>query len=82
MSNKQPISTFLGIAAAVVLVSSSYAAIINVPGGQPTIQAGINAAVNGDEVVADVQIGENLRDLRWLRSPHGITCKKRRQKPS
>ncbi len=32
MSNQQPISTFLGIAAAAVLVSSSYAAIINVPG--------------------------------------------------
>ena len=33
MSNQQPISTFLGIAAAVVLVSSSYAAIINVGPG-------------------------------------------------
>ncbi len=32
MSNKQPISTFLGIAAAVVLVSSSYAADIFVNG--------------------------------------------------
>ena len=37
MSNKQPISTFLGIAAAVVLATSGSAAIINVPGGQPTI---------------------------------------------
>ncbi len=50
MSN-QPISTFLGIAAAVVLATNAHAAIINVPGDQPTIQAGINAAVNGDEVV-------------------------------
>ena len=52
MNTKQPISTFLGIAAAVgVLVSSSYAAIINVPGDALTIQAGIDAAINGDEVV-------------------------------
>ncbi|MCH9022482.1 MAG: hypothetical protein IID32_06930, partial [Planctomycetes bacterium] len=29
----------------------SQAATINVPGDQPTIQAGIDAAVNGDEVV-------------------------------
>ncbi len=55
MSNKQPISTFLGIAAAVVLAANSHAGgTINVPGDQPTIQAGINAAVNGDEVVVAI----------------------------
>ena len=61
MNNRQSISTFLGIAAAVVLVSSSYAAIINVPGDQPTIQAGINAAVDGDVViVAEGEYFENI----------------------
>jgi len=38
-------------AVAVLAVSSAQADIINVPGDQPTIQAGIDAAVNGDEVV-------------------------------
>ena len=33
------------------LVSSAKAATINVPSGQPTIQAGINAANNGDTVL-------------------------------
>ncbi len=51
MSNRQPISTFLGIAAGLVLVTSSYAAIINVPGDQPTIQAGTDAANPGDVVI-------------------------------
>ena len=42
MSKRQPISTFLGIAAAVVLASSSHADIINVPGDFGTIQAAID----------------------------------------
>ena len=41
---QQPISTFLGIAAAVVLATNGHAADIKVPGDQPTIQAGIDAA--------------------------------------
>ncbi len=61
MSNQQPISTFLGIAAAVVLATNSPAAIVNVPGDQPTIQAGINAANPGDVViVAPGQYFENI----------------------
>ncbi len=46
--------TWLGIAAVLVLATNAAAAIINVPGDQPTIQAGINAAVNGDEVVVAI----------------------------
>ena len=42
------------LAAAVVPVAD--AVIINVPGDEPTIQAGIDAAVDGDEVV--VAVGE------------------------
>ncbi len=38
------------LAAAVVPVAN--AVIINVPGDQPTIQAGIDAAMNGDEIVS------------------------------
>ena len=50
MSTKQPISTVLGLAAAAVLASSSYAAIINVGPGD-SIQAAIDAAEDGDEIV-------------------------------
>ncbi len=63
MSNQQPISTFLGIAAAVVLATNSHAADINVPGDQPTIQAGINAAVNGDVVI--VAQGEYFENINF-----------------
>ncbi len=35
----------------VTLSGTAVADIINVPGDQPTIQAGIDAAVNGDEVI-------------------------------
>ena len=38
-------------AALIVLASASTADIINVPGDQPTIQAGIDAALDGDQVV-------------------------------
>ena len=41
---QQPTSTFLGIAAAVVLAANAHAADIKVPGDQAAIQAGIVAA--------------------------------------
>ncbi len=50
MSNQQPISTFLGIAAGLVLAASGSADIINVGPGD-SIQAAIDAAVDGDEIV-------------------------------
>ncbi len=53
MSNKQPISTFLGIAAGLVLATNGSADIINVPADFTTIQAAINdpGTVDGDEIV-------------------------------
>ncbi len=53
MTNEQPISTFLGIAAVAVLVSSSHAAIINVPGDFGEFQVAIAdpGTVAGDEIV-------------------------------
>ena len=61
-------SIVAAIILAVALVSpAARAAIIHVPGDQPTIQAGIDAAVNGDEVVvADgVYTGDGNRDMSF-----------------
>ncbi len=46
------------------LGGQAVAVIINVPGDQPTIQAGIVAAVNGDEVV--VAVGEYFENINFL----------------
>ena len=55
LSNRQSLKwavTAVGVVAAMMLASAAAQAdIINVPGDQPTIQAGIDAAINGDEVV-------------------------------
>ncbi len=58
--------TAIAVLAAMMLTSAAAQAdIINVPGDAPTIQAGIDMAVNGDEVVvADgVYTGKGNRDL-------------------
>ena len=51
MNNGQPIVAGMLTVVAMVMTSYSSAAIINVPGDQPTIQAAIIAANPGDEVV-------------------------------
>ncbi|MHC5114713.1 MAG: right-handed parallel beta-helix repeat-containing protein, partial [Planctomycetota bacterium] len=52
---------------AVLTTTSALADTIHVPGDQPTIQAGINAAVDGDEVVvADgTYTGDGNRDMHF-----------------
>ncbi len=49
MNTRRNAAVTVLLAAAVVPVAN--AVIINVPGDEPTIQAGIDAAVDGDEVV-------------------------------
>ncbi len=51
MNTKQPISTFLGIAAGLVLAVNGHAATINVPGDFATIQEAIAASMAGDEII-------------------------------
>ena len=50
---RQPISTFLGLAAGLVLAANASAATMNVPDDFATIQAAIDDAgtVAGDEIV-------------------------------
>ena len=52
------------VAAILVAVSTAQAAIINVPGDEPTIQAAIIAAMNGDEII--VAEGEYFENINFL----------------
>ena len=42
--------SFVCVVTSSILYNAAHAATINVPADQLTIQAGINAAVNGDEI--------------------------------
>ena len=54
---------FLFVVTFSLLATPLYATIINVPEDQPTIQAGINAATNGDTVL--VQPGTYVENLYY-----------------
>ena len=66
MSNRQPISTFLGIAAGTMLAANAFAAIINVPADFGTIQAAISdpGTIAGDEIV--VAVGTYNENIDFL----------------
>jgi hypothetical protein len=54
----------LGIVALALLLGTVQGAIVNVPGDQPTIQAGINAAANNDTVL--VEHGTYVENVKVL----------------
>jgi hypothetical protein len=58
---KKLFSLIFGLASLVSTINPVSATIINVPGGQPTIQAGINAASPGDTVL--VQPGRYIENI-------------------
>ncbi len=58
----QPVHHFI-LGAVLLAASSAHAATINVPGDQPTIQAGIIAAVSGDVVI--VAQGEYFENINF-----------------
>ncbi|MCH8823854.1 MAG: hypothetical protein IH984_10140 [Planctomycetes bacterium] len=65
MSLRLKIVDHLAALLTIAILTNAKADIINVPGDQPTIQAGIRAAINGDEVVvADgIYAGAENRNL-------------------
>ena len=70
MLTRNPLGSLLGLSALLMSVwpLAAQAADIHVPGDQPTIQAGINAASNGDVVlVADgTYTGSGNKNLDFL----------------
>ena len=47
----------------IIIINTSFATVINVPPEQPTIQAGIDAANNGDTVL--VQPGSYVENIDY-----------------
>ncbi len=69
---QQPISTFLGIAAGLVLASNCGAGCpIHVPADYPTIQAAIDAAFGGEIIVAPGTYNEIISNFGIVRSSDG-----------
>jgi len=60
---KKILSIIIALQTSFLIIQEVKAQIINVPADQPTIQAGINAAVNGDTVL--VQPGNYIEDIDY-----------------
>ena len=62
----------LTILSSILLLSVCYGTIINVPGDYSTIQTGIDAASDGDEIRVAQGIWKEMIDFEWNDTTSGV----------